>query len=149
MNICLKIIKKYKVFVVIFIGIVICIFGIYLSIKADNQNNEEPIVNSEDEIIQETESSNIFYEEDDDTKGYNYIINPEMLRDKGIYVVHIQDIPDEINRVLQSEGYHGEQIKIINAKQSGTRIKFEIVVLSDNKIKQCEYSLRFGTFAVN
>lgn len=148
MSIYLKIIKKYKVFVVLFIGIAICILGIYLSIKTDNQNNEEPILNSEDEIIQEIESSNIFYEEDDDAKGYNYIINPEVLRDKGIYVVHIQDIPDEINRVLQSEGYQGEQVKIINAKQSGTKIKFEIVVLSDNKIKECEYSLRFGTFVV-
>lgn len=125
----------------------LCIIGIVLSAKPKN----EELQSAEEEIMQglDTNTLKVFYTEEDDMVGYNYIINPETLREQGLYVQHIQTIPDEINRVLQKNGYEGEPLKITGVEKKGTRLMFQIVVLSDKTIKQCEYSYRNGTFKIS
>ena len=125
----------------------LCVLGVISSLKPKNNETQ----NTQEEIMQkpDTTTTKVFYSEDDDIKGYNYIVNPDALRELGLYVQHIQTIPDEINRVLQKEGYIGEQLKITGVKKKGTRLLFQIIVISDKTIKHCEYSYRNGTFKIS
>lgn len=145
-----SLIKKNSLVIGVCCVIFLCVIGMCLTSGSNKKVQNEGTTEIQQEVIKTdtAEAINVFYEEKDDNKTYNYIINPSVLNGSGIYVRHIQEIPDEINRVLNEQGYKGEQLKIENAKQSGTKIKFDVVVVSDNERKACEYSLRYGTFSI-
>ena len=145
-----SLIKKYKVIIVLISGIFVCLLGMMVSSKSTQEVIDEPQVDiQQNKVSIDTETKvNVYYSEKDDDLEYNYITNPDALNGVGIYVKHIQMIPDEVNRVFKNSGYHGEKLEIRNVQESGTKIKFDIVVVSDNAKKQCEYSLRYGTFSV-
>lgn len=149
MNILKTLIKRYRLVIILLGCMMLCVVGIVISTAVNQTSNENGITEElGHELVEKEEYSDVHYEEADDIKGYNYIINPWALNDKEIYVDQIQDISNEVNRVFKANGCEGKQLEILNVKKSGTKLKFKIKVVDEDIVKFGEYSLRYGTFEI-
>lgn len=115
---------------------------------SDEGQTEEYLVKMETNTQEEETEEIITFQESDDNLDYSYIINPSALSDAGIGAERIQDIPEEINRVLLERNIKGAKLEIKNVKSKGVQVTFSVIILEHDESLSVEYNKRLGTIVI-
>lgn len=88
----------------------------------------------------------VMYTENDEDAAYNYIENPDVLKNTEMPYVACLTLNDKIDKYLRDYNYVSEILTIKNAYQKGTIIYFEVFIGDTDAYINVEYDIRYNEF---